>query len=324
VKVRFGKFEKIAGVFVIVAIVGSIAATILVAIKQGWLAKKEDLRAQFTTGDGLHVGTMVQMAGLRAGSVKKVVLETNNEIIVTFEVHEDFFKRIKKDSVAQVIRPFIIGEKVIDISVGSLESQAISAGETLKSQGTTDIMDLISGREMGQYLDTMKSLAENLRMLAENMFSKERSKSLIAIVDSLPTLIKNVNQMSVKVVDLSSTLTEKKHLNVILKNTSHLTEELNTLLPQMIEGAPHFGKELMATLEQVNRLTREFQILIPALKEIAPDLPKTSRRTVEAIDELVITLKAVQRNFMLRGKVQEVREEEEKSNDRRPAAGGTK
>lgn len=290
--VKFGKFEKVAGLFVLVAIVGTIASFVIVAVKQGWFTTKVELKTNFNSGDGIHVGTHVQMAGLRAGSVNKVVLEDDNKITVYFEIQEDFFKRVRSDSSAQVIRPFIIGEKVIDVTVGTSIGKTIAAGGVIPSKESMDIMDLISGRELGQYLDTMRSMAENMRFVAEQLFAPSRSKAMVQLIDELLPTVKNLNKMTLEFVTLSNMLTERKQIGVVLKNANDLMEELNQFVVEM-------------------------QVIVPALRSIAPDLPRTSRRSVEAIDELVVTLKALQKNFMLRGKVEEVRDEEKRG--RQPA-----
>jgi phospholipid/cholesterol/gamma-HCH transport system substrate-binding protein len=48
------------------------------------------------------------------------------------------------------------------------------------------------------------------------------------------------------------------------------------------------------------------------MSKMAPELPHASARALEALDETVVTLKALQKSFVLRGSVKEVREEEAK------------
>jgi phospholipid/cholesterol/gamma-HCH transport system substrate-binding protein len=60
-------------------------------------------------------------------------------------------------------------------------------------------------------------------------------------------------------------------------------------------------------------------VIEPTVKEIGPDMPRVSRRAIEALDEMVITLKAMQKSFLLSGKVKDVKEEEVERK-RRPAA----
>jgi phospholipid/cholesterol/gamma-HCH transport system substrate-binding protein len=59
--------------------------------------------------------------------------------------------------------------------------------------------------------------------------------------------------------------------------------------------------------------------LAPALETVGEDLPQASVRALEALDEAVVLLKAMQKTFLLSGKVEDVRKEEK--NRRTPASG---
>jgi phospholipid/cholesterol/gamma-HCH transport system substrate-binding protein len=79
-------------------------------------------------------------------------------------------------------------------------------------------------------------------------------------------------------------------------------------------------------------LTDELQRTLPAMQKIAPEIPRASERAIEALDETVVTLKALQKTFLLRSNALEVREEEatakklkqETERSRDPAATGDK
>ena len=100
-----------------------------------------------------------------------------------------------------------------------------------------------------------------------------------------------------------------------------LSDELKTILPELNHEVPSLGRQLGQLVKSVTVLAKEFETLTPAIKEIAPDLPRTSRRAVEALDETVVLLKALQKSFLLRGNVKEVKEEE---SQRLPAADSTR
>jgi phospholipid/cholesterol/gamma-HCH transport system substrate-binding protein len=46
------------------------------------------------------------------------------------------------------------------------------------------------------------------------------------------------------------------------------------------------------------------------MQKLAPEIPRASERALEALDQTVVTLKALQKSFLLRGSVEEVRTEE--------------
>lgn len=316
-KIRFNKFEKVAGLFVAAAAGSCIIGMTGIAVKNGWLAAKVLYRTELESADGVHAGTVVQIAGLRVGSVRGVELQSNDRVLVVFEVLERFRRKIHKDSQIQMFRPFILSEKVLEVSVGSEGSPILEVGSMIPLTPTTDIMDLLSGKKMGTIFSSFDRLAESVRIAGEAFADPKRTKALVQMLDRLNPLVQNLNTMSVEVVKVTSVANKQKHLDTILTNLAGVTEQLQLILPAFNEEVPDFGTQLGQIVKNLNVLTTEFQKLTPAIAAIAPELPRTTKRAVEALDETVIVLKAMQRSFLLRGKVEDVREEEKK---RQPAA----
>lgn len=281
-KIKITYYERVAGLFVLFAILGCMIAAASVAIKQGWFEDKIYFQTYFENADGLHEGTVVQMAGLRAGSVSEVQLEADNKIRVVFYVLGKFRDKVKKDSVAQLIRPFVIGDRMLDITVGSPNINMLQAGETLPSNEATDIMSILSGKKLGNYMAQTAQMLENLKVVMEAFLSKDRTEAMIKIFDKLNPLIENMNTMSVEVTKLSKQATEKNNMQAVMANVALLTAELNKTIPQ----------------------------LNAAMKEMGPELPKTARRAVEALDEATVLIKAMQKSMLLRSNVEAVRAEE--------------
>lgn len=287
-KVKLTYYERVAGLFVLFAIIGCIVVAVSVAIKQGWFEDKVYFQTFFENADGLHEGTVVQMAGLRAGSVSEVQLEADNKIRVTFYVLGKFRDKVKDDSKAQLIRPFLIGDRLMDVTVGSTESKMLAENALIPSEEASDVMSLLSGKKLGSYMAKTGQLLENLKVVMEAFLSKDRTQNMIKIFDKLNPLIENMNTMSVEVTKLSKQATEQNNMKAVMSNVATLTAELNKTLPALTE----------------------------AMKEIGPDMPKTARRAVEALDEATVLIKAMQKSMLMRGNVEEVRMEEKK---RRPA-----
>lgn len=309
-KVKFNHFERVAGLFVLCAGLVLVVSMVGVSIKQGWFDSKVVYKTVFANADGIHPGTQVQISGLKAGSVESVDLLPDNKIMVTLKVLSKFEDKIKQDSVAQLIRPFIIGERLVDITVGSMEAPSVVREGFLTSKESLDLMTLISGKHMGDYLQTFSGAVGNLKMIAEAFLDPNRTKAFIDMFDRIEPLIRNLNTMSIEVIKLSKMATKDKNLEVVLGQLAVTTKELNTMLPQFQEQAPHMAKDLSALVTNLAILTQEFKVVLPALAEVAPDLPHASRRAVEALDEVVVLVKAMQKSFFVRGSAQEVREEE--------------
>ncbi len=309
IKVKFNKFERVAGLFVGVAIFGFLFSMLGVAVKQGWFDKKVYYMTSFQTADGVHVGTTVQIAGLKVGSVEDVELTADNKVTVNFYVLEKFQSKIKQDSNVQLVRPFVIGERILDISVGSPQSQMLTDG-FVKSTETLDLMTVLSGKQLGNYLMTMGGMMDNLKFLAEAFLDKNRTQAFVDMFDRIDPLLKNLNSMSVEVIKLSKQATKDENLGVVLGQLATTTKELNKLIPEINQKAPHMAQQITQIIGNMAVLTEEFKVIIPALAEVAPDLPRASRRAIEALDEAVILVKAMEKSMFIRGSASEVREEE--------------
>lgn len=309
-KIKFNHFERVAGLFVATALLGSLAVSVGVAIKKGWFATKIRFETYLPSADGIHSGTLVQIAGLRAGQVDDVELLSAEKIKVNFSVLDKFSSQIRQDSMVQVLRPFVIGEKVLEITVGSEDKPPKNAGETIEVSLTFDIMDIFSGKKIGPLLGTIEKLSENLRILGEAFADPERTRQFVKMFDRMAPLVGHLNEMAIGVSKTVDSLNRDKRIGRLSHNLVQVSQQLAVLLPDMMEETPDAGRRLGQTLRHLSVLTVELEKLAPAIATIAPSLPKTSLRAVEALDETVVLLKALQKSFLLRGNVKEVKEEE--------------
>jgi phospholipid/cholesterol/gamma-HCH transport system substrate-binding protein len=281
-RIRLNHFERVAGLFVLVAILGGLLTVVTAAIKQGWFSEKVEFITYFENADGLHQGTKVQMAGLQAGAVEDVDLEGDNKIRVKFHVLGKFRDKVREDSKAQLIRPFVIGERTLEVSVGSPSEKVLAPGALVASEESLDLMQAMSGKHLGKYMKETGEMLNNLKTVMEAFLSQDRTQKMVQIFDQLSPLIQNMNVMSVEVTKLSKQATDSDNMRAMMKNVVVLTHELNKTLPE----------------------------ISAAMKEIGPEMPKTARRAVEALDEATILIKALQKSLLLRSSVKEVRDEE--------------
>lgn len=312
-RVKFNKFERVAGIFVITAIVGTFLGGVVVAVKRGWFERKVEFKTKFETAGGLNPGTQVQMAGLRVGSVESIELVSDNQVIVTFTIPYKLLAKVRQDSAVHTIRPFLIGDKVMEVTVGSANAPQAEPGAFIPSEASTDLMDIVGGRKLGAYLDEMGTLMTSLRTVLKAFSDNKRAESLIQVFDEIHPLLVNINMMAKEMTTLSQQATRKKNLQKIVENLVLTTDTLNKAMPQLaeaIENNPNVAKDLVGIVGDLSKLTSEMTKVLPAIAELAPELPQASRRAIEAMNEAVIVLKAMQKSFLLKGSVQDVKEEE--------------
>jgi phospholipid/cholesterol/gamma-HCH transport system substrate-binding protein len=319
VKIKFNLYERVAGFFVLTAIIGTFLFGLGVAIKRGWFEPKVAYRTSLPSADGLHVGTLVQVAGLRAGQVDKIELKSSNEVIVTFEISKKYSSLVKEDSEIRIMRPFVIGEKVLELTVGSETAPVVEEGHMLVAGESIDLLDLMSGKKIGPYLATLSQMMENLKYVAEAFLDPKRSRSIVQMFDEMAPLMRNTNTITKEVAHILKEVNKKDQLTHTIQNLANITSELNKVIPQLTETAPQLGHDLGKISTNLAVMTEEMNKVLPLFNEMAPEFPRVGRRAIEALDETVITLKAMQKSFLLRGSVKDVKEEEA-SKDRLPAS----
>jgi phospholipid/cholesterol/gamma-HCH transport system substrate-binding protein len=304
---KFNKFERVAGLFVLFAIGGVLVTALSVAIKQGWFESKIFYSTVFENADGIHQGTLVQMAGLKAGAVDSVELQTDNKIRVHFYLLGRFKERVHEDSVTQLIRPFVIGERVLDVGVGSEKSPLMAANSAIPSVGTVDFISLLNGKTWNNYLGRVGELLDNMKYLINSFADKGRIEGLVKTIDRVDPLIKNMNTMSVEVIKLSKQATSNNGVEKLVANLAITTAEINKILPELNRQNPALAKDMAFMIKNVAVM---MNAMGPALKAIEPELPGASLRLIEALNETVVVLKAMQKSFFMKGSVREVHDEE--------------
>lgn len=308
-KFKFNKFERIAGLFVLIAIIGVILTGLSAAVKQGWFETKVYFVASFENADGIHQGTLVQMSGLRAGAVESVELESDNKIRVGFYVLGKFQNRIRENSTVQLIRPFIIGERVLELSVGNDQLPAIPARGAIRTLETMDLMTLVSGKTMNSYLSKLSGILESMQVVVEAFADKNRAESVVRVIDRLDPLMKNLNVMTAEVIKLTKAANHDDNVQKLLANLNVTTSEINQILPELNRQNPALAKDLAQMTQNLAVVTKAIG---PAVKNVETELPGASVRLIEALNETVVVLKAMQKSFFMRSSVQDVKEEEAK------------
>lgn len=314
--IKFNKFERVAGLFVLGSIIGVILVGVSVAIKQGWFEPKVHYVTFFENAEGLRPGTDVRVSGLSAGSVDDVELLEDNRVKVSFTIQGKFQPRVKEDSKAQLIRPFIIGDRVLEVSVGSPQATVLPEHSEMKSEESVDLMALMSGKKMGSYLAKMSTMMENFSVLAEAFLSKDRTTAMVKMFDRVEPLLVNMNTMSTEVIKLSRQVTKDDSLTKMVSNVVVLTDEINRILPALNKENPKLGAELGKMTHSLSVMTYEMD---KAMRDMGPEAPHAAKRAMEALNEATVLMKALQKSMFLRSSVEEVRAQEQKEKNRIPA-----
>jgi phospholipid/cholesterol/gamma-HCH transport system substrate-binding protein len=155
------------GVFVVVAVASFLGLIYLLGARARLFEARYTLHADFTEVAGLVEGATVRLAGVQIGRVTGIHLpgEPGGKVRVDMSIAKQYADRIRKDSVARIDTQGLLGDKIIEMSVGTAHAPAVAPGDVVAARDPTDI-----GQVMTQGAETVKSVAavaESLRGTAE-------------------------------------------------------------------------------------------------------------------------------------------------------------
>ena len=101
-----------------------------------------ELKARFSSADGITTGTDIRLHGVKVGTVSEVSLDPRTyAAIVHLSVRSDV--AIPDDSSIKVTSAGLIGNSYLAIQTGGSAKMLASGGEITNTQGSVDLMGLI-------------------------------------------------------------------------------------------------------------------------------------------------------------------------------------
>jgi len=153
-----------AGLFVVGAAVAMVAVVVILGNAHRLFERHTDFVSYFRDVDGLVVDSPVRLGGLIVGTVKAITFSEaldDTRVQVNFQVSDDFISRIRTDSVARVASRGLLGDKTIDISLGSDQGQPVESGGELIAGSGSDITSVLKAGS--QVIDNVVAISDDVR-----------------------------------------------------------------------------------------------------------------------------------------------------------------
>ena len=136
------KIEFLVGCFVLVGLGAVFYLAIQVGNARVFRGDSYILQARFNSTSGVNIGSRVEIAGVRIGTVKSIKLSDNFYSIVTFELPNSI--KLDDDTIVSVKTAGLIGDRYLDISPGG-SGILLKAGDLIvDTESALDIESLIS------------------------------------------------------------------------------------------------------------------------------------------------------------------------------------
>jgi phospholipid/cholesterol/gamma-HCH transport system substrate-binding protein len=157
------------GAFILSGLLVFFAIIYLLGAQARYFERKYDLVVEFTEVGGLIEGATVRLAGVQIGRVTSVELpaQPGGKVRVTLTIARRFSERIRRDSAAKITTQGLLGDKIVEISMGTTGAPALRPGETLTTQEPVEMQEMF--KVGADTLQTVKELAASLKTTAERV-----------------------------------------------------------------------------------------------------------------------------------------------------------
>lgn len=297
--------DEWVGLLVLVSIGVFIGAALHAGVLSDWFRPTADLRVMLpeTGSQGLSAGADIQVLGTRIGTVRRVVVDPNQQMYAEAELEQQAEAFIRRDSKALVKKQFgVAGAAFLDISRGT--------GEPLDWKFA--VIDATTER------DPTENIGAMIDQVKQKVFPilDDAARAVHALADTTQAVAQGQGNIGRLMKD--NDVADK--LNEVMANLKTATEQLNTALGQVNglatsvsgpDGVPALLRKADASLASVQQATADLAKATPRLPAITKDaanstanLPALLTQSQTAAAELEKTLDQLRHTWPLSGSAQ--------------------
>lgn len=269
--------EKISyriGLLVFVSLI-VLVALLLGAGGEFFLKSTYKVTVLFDYAGGINVGTPIYMGGVRIGKVSSLEAPTPEvpKVKMTLRIASDV--RIKKDANLSIESVGLIGERILEFSIGSPSAEDLPTDGTAVIDGTAGPSLASTQMKIEAAFTELKNTLAKLSEFISSAKTKEGFQNTIENINKFAqqgaNAFKDIDKTAKKI---KGTLDEFKpiisELRKVTNNISETATNINKIVKKISEGEGTVGK-LVFNDELHNNLNH----LIHLLTETSKDLNKT-------------------------------------------------
>lgn len=221
------------GVFVLGILVLFMIFVLTIGSQSRLFERRYRLHAFFGTIEGLNVGAPVRLAGASIGSVSDITFGkdlASKKIRVTMNLDAKLQERIREDSIASIGTIGLVGDKVLELTVGSPDKPVLLSEATVASVDPPDYAKLLQKGD--QIVTNVVKISDALGQLVGGGAGAEVRANLAESLASLNRVLQEIEQGS----GLLHALVYEKRSSNILRDLSETTTALVRMAKALDEG----------------------------------------------------------------------------------------
>lgn len=182
-----------SGIFLFVSIAALVGLVFVLGRQQSLFSRHVRLHTSFFNISGLVVGTPVRLAGLNVGLVEDINFDKDpavKNVHVVLGIESRYLDRIREDSIASLGSKGLLGDMIVNITVGDPDSPMLHKGSTLVSKETAGLTELVA--TVQDAIGNIKEAAGDLGKAMKGLLTKQVNTDIGHIVHSAANITAQV------------------------------------------------------------------------------------------------------------------------------------
>jgi phospholipid/cholesterol/gamma-HCH transport system substrate-binding protein len=217
----------------------------------------------FKSAGGLQTGADVRLAGISVGYVTDIEFGPQKKVKVKMNISRRVQQRIRTDSVASIRTMGLMGDRYVEITLGSPNLPTIPNGDDIKTSEPFELSDLAQSAK--PVVTDLAKTTHNILVLTDKLLA--RSSELETFLDNI--------------TDLSDSLQQGKGtLGALIKSDALLNEARMSLrhFDEFSAKADRVASEALKIAAAGQTVMQELKIIASNLKQVSEDMKKASPR----------------------------------------------
>ncbi len=307
-------------------VIGGIALFLVVMFYLGkennFFSKTFIVSAIFKNVEGLNDGDAVWLSGVKIGTVKRVQVISEGQVIVSLMLKDKQNEFIKKDATAFIGSDGLVGSKIVVIRPGKSD-HAIQDYDTINALSPADTQELLNiAKEVGM---TTRSITEDLKLISarlnkgEGIFGELLKDGPMSIeLRQTISALKKTSENASHVTENAQKLLEEVNngdglITKLITDTTYAQTFETTLtnIGEVGKNSKKMSEDLQNIITKMNSGDNAISVLL-ADSAFANKLKGTLDNAKSASAKLDENMTALQHNFLLKGYFKKQKKAEEK------------
>ena len=179
--------------FLLITVGVAVAGVLVLSGSRSLFARKVVLHTSFKNTGGLLPGSSVRLAGVDVGTVRSIHFDSSPQVRrvdVDLSIRASDLKRIRKDSVAQITSKGLLGDMIVDITIGSEDEPPLHDGDEITSAEAAGLGQVVEG--LGAAIGKVDVLAGDVDLRVKEVLTPQVATDLGRIAHSTAAVIEGV------------------------------------------------------------------------------------------------------------------------------------